>query len=51
MEFTPETIDTIAYKVGYEDTSAFRKVFFKLIGLTPREYRKRFATNQKVDQV
>lgn len=44
MEFTPETVDTIAYKVGYEDTSAFRKVFFKLIGLTPREYRKRFGT-------
>jgi len=43
MELTSDTVDTIAFKVGYEDASAFRKVFFKLIGLTPRDYRKRFG--------
>lgn len=37
------TIDTIAYKVGYEDASAFRKTFVKIVGLTPREFRNRFA--------
>ena len=37
-------IETIASRVGYEDTGAFRKIFKRLTGLSPREFRVRFST-------
>ncbi len=43
LESSTTTFEQIAYKVGYEDVSAFRKVFIKIMGLTPREFRKRFV--------
>jgi transcriptional regulator GlxA family with amidase domain len=43
LEFTAKSIDQIAWSVGYEDAGAFRKVFQKVLGLTPGEYRNRFA--------
>jgi len=43
LELTKLTIDEITWKVGYEDPGAFRKLFLRLIGLTPGEYRRRFA--------
>ncbi|MDO6763097.1 GlxA family transcriptional regulator [Agarivorans sp. 1_MG-2023] len=36
-------LEAIALKVGYEDPGAFRKVFIKVIGLSPREFRRRFS--------
>lgn len=36
-------VDEVAWRVGYEDPSAFRKVFHKVMGLSPGEYRRRFA--------
>ena len=36
------TVDEIAWEVGYADPSAFRKVFSRVVGLTPAEYRDRF---------
>lgn len=44
LEATPDTFESIAIQVGYEDSSAFRKVFHKIVGLTPREFRNRFRT-------
>ncbi len=44
LEFTKRTVDQIALGVGYEDAAAFRKVFHRLIGLSPHEYRQRFST-------
>ncbi|HEV7341307.1 MAG TPA: GlxA family transcriptional regulator [Sphingopyxis sp.] len=44
LEFTRRTVDQIAWSVGYEDAAAFRKLFHRLIGLSPHEYRQRFAT-------
>lgn len=35
--------DQIALRVGYEDISGFRKVFRRITGLTPSEFRSRFA--------
>jgi len=29
--------------VGYEDASSFRRLFRKMTGLTPTEYRSRFS--------
>lgn len=43
LEFTKRTVDQIAWSVGYEDAAAFRKLFHRLIGLAPAEYRQRFA--------
>lgn len=43
LENSSTTFEQIAYKVGYEDVSAFRKIFIKIMGLTPKEFRKRFV--------
>ena len=36
-------IEQIPERVGYQDESAFRRLFKKYVGLSPREYRQRFA--------
>lgn len=43
LESSRKSIDQIAWEVGYSDVSAFRRVFQKLMGLAPAEYRRRFA--------
>lgn len=43
LEFTRRTVDQIAWSVGYEDAAAFRKLFHRLIGLSPQDYRQRFS--------
>ena len=43
LQFERTSIDRIAWEVGYSDPGSFRKVFFKVVGLTPGEYRKRFS--------
>jgi transcriptional regulator GlxA family with amidase domain len=43
LEFTRRTVDQIAWSVGYEDAAAFRKLFHRLVGLSPGDYRARFA--------
>ncbi|MBF0547677.1 MAG: helix-turn-helix domain-containing protein [Candidatus Riflebacteria bacterium] len=43
LETTDLAFGTISEKVGYEDISALRKVFVKTIGLTPRDFKKRFV--------
>ncbi|OLQ75800.1 transcriptional regulator [Photobacterium proteolyticum] len=43
IELTRKGITEISYEVGYQDVSAFRKVFTREYGLTPTEFRKRFS--------
>ncbi|SIT07323.1 GlxA family transcriptional regulator [Neptunomonas antarctica] len=43
IESSHDSVELIAAKVGYEDVSAFRKIFIKTMGLTPREFRSRFG--------
>ena len=43
LEFTRRTVEQIAWGVGYQDPGAFRKVFQRTTGLTPSDYRRRFA--------
>ncbi|MBC3478664.1 GlxA family transcriptional regulator [Pseudomonas taiwanensis] len=43
LEFTRRTVEQIAWGVGYQDPGAFRKVFQRVTGLTPSEYRRRFV--------
>lgn len=44
LQHTVLPVERIAWDVGYSDTSAFRKVFSRIVGLTPGDYRQRFKT-------
>lgn len=48
LQFTRRTIDQIAWSVGYEDPTAFRRVFSRLVGLAPGDYRRRFGADVEV---
>jgi AraC-like DNA-binding protein len=41
---TNANISEIAYQLGYNDSHNFMKVFKKLVGLTPTQYRNAYAT-------
>ena len=43
LESSADSIELVALGSGYDDVSAFRKVFIKITGLTPREFRGRFC--------
>lgn len=43
LEFSIRSVEEIGLAVGYQDMSAFRTVFKKIVGLTPSEYRSRFG--------
>lgn len=43
LQFGRLPIDRIAWEVGYDDPGAFRKIFVRIVGLTPGEYRRRFS--------
>lgn len=43
LELSALTVDEIAGQVGYEDSGAFRKIFLRVMGLSPSEYRRRFG--------
>ncbi|APG28660.1 hypothetical protein A7E78_12955 [Syntrophotalea acetylenivorans] len=42
LETATHSFNEIAYRLGYEDSSFFRKVFKKHTGLRPQEYRQKF---------
>jgi transcriptional regulator GlxA family with amidase domain len=42
LQFTTDPVDRVAWQVGYADPSAFRKVFIRIVGLTPNAFRRRF---------
>ena len=44
LQFTTRSVDLVAVDVGYNDPGAFRKVFARIVGLTPGDYRKRFRS-------
>lgn len=43
LEGSADSVEVISLNAGYDDVSAFRKVFIKITGLTPREFRGRFS--------
>ncbi len=45
LENTQLPFESIAYNVGYDDAGACRKVFVRITGLTPGEFRKRFKSD------
>jgi transcriptional regulator GlxA family with amidase domain len=42
LESTRMSLDTITFKVGYEDSNSFRRLFQQRVGLLPASYRKKF---------
>ncbi len=42
LERGDQPIEEIAWSVGYEDPSFFRRLFKRLVGLTPGVYRRKF---------
>ena len=41
-------VDQVGWEVGYTDPSAFRKVFHRIVGLSPSDYRRRFSAGTDV---
>ncbi|WP_413875262.1 GlxA family transcriptional regulator [Albidovulum sp.] len=42
LQFSQLPVERIAWEVGYSDPGAFRKIFLRIVGLSPGEYRQRF---------
>jgi transcriptional regulator GlxA family with amidase domain len=42
LESSRENVAEVMYKVGYNDTKAFRTTFKKITGLSPLEYRNKY---------
>ena len=43
LEFSRKSIEDIATSIGYNDVASFRRMFQKIVGLTPADYRRRFC--------
>lgn len=43
LELSVHSFDEIAAQLGYADAGAFRRVFVRVMGLAPGEYRRRFG--------
>jgi len=43
LETTNISFDQIAYRVGYEDVSSFRRLFTRASGISPSSYRQKFG--------
>ena len=43
LETTRDSVNEITYGIGYEDSSTFRRLFKREMGLSPREYRDKFC--------
>jgi transcriptional regulator GlxA family with amidase domain len=42
LESSRENVNEVMYKVGYNDTKAFRNTFKRITGLSPMEYRNKY---------
>jgi transcriptional regulator GlxA family with amidase domain len=45
LESSALPFEEIVFQCGYEDVASFRKLFTRQVGMTPREYRSRFASD------
>ncbi|OOG71436.1 transcriptional regulator [Sinorhizobium sp. A49] len=47
LETSDGGIDDVAADVGYEDPTFFRRLFKRMAGISPAQYRQRFRTRQR----
>lgn len=47
LEGSRDTVNDITWKIGYEDSSTFRRLFKKHTGLSPRAYREKFSRHRR----
>ncbi|MBN9432277.1 MAG: GlxA family transcriptional regulator [Bosea sp.] len=47
LELTRKPVEQVAWDVGYGDPSAFRRIFQRITGLAPADYRRRFGLMQR----
>jgi transcriptional regulator GlxA family with amidase domain len=50
LETSDLAIEAIANEVGYEDSSFFGRLFSRNVGVTPAQYRRRFAPLRRAVQ-
>ena len=43
LETTQNSIEEIVHDVGYDDITTFRKLFKRITGISPNEYRKKYT--------
>ncbi|UGU17393.1 helix-turn-helix domain-containing protein [Sinomicrobium kalidii] len=43
LERKTESINVVIYDVGYNDLKTFRKIFKRVTGLTPQDYRRKYS--------
>lgn len=48
LEQTSQPVDEVAWSVGYDEPALFRRLFKRLVGLSPREHRRRFSLSRFV---
>jgi transcriptional regulator GlxA family with amidase domain len=51
LEMTRQTVDEITQVIGYENSGSFRKLFKGATGLSPSQYRSRFARNNNISKL
>lgn len=51
LETTGGTIEKVAQDVGYDDSASFRRLFKRMVGETPAEYRRRQSVSEAARQI
>lgn len=41
LDFTDMKINQLCHKIGYDDAYYFSRIFTKIMGISPKEYKKR----------
>lgn len=49
LQFTKRPLDQVSRAVGYADPASFKRLFQRLVGLTPGNYRRRFEASKGSD--
>jgi transcriptional regulator GlxA family with amidase domain len=50
LETSTVPVDRVGREVGYEDTASFRRLFRRLTGIAPGDYRRRFRLPREIAQ-
>ncbi|MBB1251173.1 GlxA family transcriptional regulator [Rhizobium sp. G21] len=48
LETSAARVDQIGWECGYRDPASFRKIFLRVVGLTPADYRRRFHGGDRI---